>query len=169
MQRISTRRFVYITLLSAMAMALNILESSFMPVMPMGIRVGFANIIALMTIEILGVKEMVIVNLMRVLIGNLLRGLIFSSTFWISLSGVVLSSIILVICKKLKASLLFTSILSSIAHTTGQVLFVMYLYSQVGMITILPYLLISSVGMGVLTGIVAKEAIKRIEGKIRLS
>ncbi|MEG0169352.1 Gx transporter family protein [Anaerorhabdus sp.] len=162
MKTSSTKRFVYITLLSAMAITINILESTFIPPLPFGIRFGLANIIALITIEILGVKEMIIVNVMRVVIGNLLRGLIFGTTFWIAFGGVVLSSIVLILCKQLKSSLLFTSTLSSVGHTVGQVLIVMFIYQQTSMIAIVPYLLIAAIPTGILTGIVANEALKRI-------
>lgn len=159
----STKRFVYITLLSAMAITINILESTLIPPLPFGIRFGLANIIALVTIELLGVKEMIIVNTMRVVIGNLLRGLIFGTTFWIALGGVALSSVILILCKKMNSSLLFTSTLSSIAHTVGQVFIVMFIYQQASMIAIVPYLLIAAIPTGILTGIVAKEALKRVK------
>ena len=92
-----TRHFVYLTLLSAMAIVLNMVESVYIGALAFGIRVGLANIIALVTIRFLGVQDMIIVNLMRVIIGNLLRGLLFGSTFWISLGGVVLSSLVLIL------------------------------------------------------------------------
>ncbi|MEF9968044.1 MAG: Gx transporter family protein [Longicatena sp.] len=162
MKTSSTKRFVYITLLSAMAITINILESTLIPTLPFGIRFGLANIIALITIEILGIKEMIVVNVMRVVIGNLLRGLIFGTTFWIASGGVILSSIVLILCKKMNSSLLFTSTLSSIGHTVGQVFVVMFIYQQASMIAIVPYLLIAAIPTGILTGIVAKEGIKRV-------
>lgn len=162
MKMSSTKRFVYITLLSAMAITINILEASLIPPLPFGIRFGLANIIALITIEILGVKEMIIVNVMRVVIGNLLRGLIFGTTFWIALGGVALSSVVLILCKKMNSSLLFTSTLSAIGHTIGQIVVVMFIYNQMSMIAIAPYLLMAAIPTGILTGIVAKQALQRI-------
>ena len=103
------------------------------------------------------------VNLMRVVIGNLLRGLLFGSTFWISLGGVVLSSLVLIILDYMKASLLFTSVISSIAHSVGQVLVVMAFYRQPMIMTILPYLLAGSVPMGMITGYTAGLMLKRIK------
>lgn len=164
----STKRFVYITLLSAMAITINILESTLIPTMPFGIRIGLANIIALITIEILGIKEMLIVNAMRVVIGNLLRGLIFGTTFWIALGGVILSSLFLILCYKFKSSLLFMSLVSSVAHTVGQVFVVMFIYNQTSMIAIVPYLLIGAIPTGILTGIVAKEALKRVDKNLQV-
>lgn len=162
MKMSSTKRFVYITLLSAMAIMINILESTLVPALPFGIRFGLANIIALITVEILGIQEMLIVNVMRVVIGNLLRGLIFGTTFWIALGGVALSSIMLILCKKMNSSLLFTSTLSAIGHTIGQIFVVMFIYNQMSMIAIAPYLLMASIPTGILTGIVAKQALQRI-------
>ncbi len=159
-----TKRFVYLTLLSAMAITLNLIESIYIGSFSFGIRIGLANIIALLTIHILGIKEMIVVNIMRVVIGNLLRGLIFGSTFWISLGGVCLSSIVMILLYKMKASILFTSICSSIAHSVGQVIIVMLFYNQPAIAAILPYLLLGSIPMGILTGITAKLVLDRLKG-----
>ena len=72
-----TRHFVYLALLSAMAIVLSMIESIYIGPIFFMVRVGLANIIALVTVKVLGVKEMIIVNLMRVVIGSLLRGMIF--------------------------------------------------------------------------------------------
>ena len=144
-----------------MAIIINIFESTYLPIFPFGIRFGLANIIALIAIELLDVKAMLSVNLMRVVIGNLLRGLIFGSTFWISLSGVVLSSIVLILCKKvLKMPIMSMSMLSAVGHSTGQVLMVMLFYNQESMWMILPYLLLSAIPTGLLTGFTAKSALR---------
>ena len=150
-----TKHFVYVTMLAAMAIAINLLETMLTVSLPFGMRLGLANIIALITIEILGVKEMIIVNTMRVVIGNLLRGTIFGSTFWISAGGVILSSIVLIVIKKgLKMSMISTSMLCAIGHSVGQVVIVM---------TIVPLLLVTSIPTGIFTGIVATQALKRID------
>lgn len=166
----STKRLVLITMLSAMAITLNIFESIYLGgFFPLGIRIGLANIIALITILTFGVKEMVVVNIMRVVIGNLMRGLIFGSTFWIACGGVILSSLVLILCDKmLKSSLMFTSIASAIAHSIGQVIVVAVFYNQPYMYSIVPYLLLSAVPMGILTGIVGRQAVNLVNKNIKL-
>ena len=158
-----TKHFAYLAMLCAMAITLNMIESLYIGAMPFGIRLGLANIIALITIELLGVKDMIIVNIMRVMIGSLLRGYIFGSTFWISFGGVLLSSIVLIIMDKAHASLMFTSVVSAIAHSTGQVFVVMYFYQQAAVAAILPYLFLGSIPTGILTGYVAKMVLKHIK------
>ncbi|MBP3891013.1 MAG: Gx transporter family protein [Solobacterium sp.] len=159
-----TKHFVYLTLLSAMAITLNIIESIYIGAFTFNIRIGLANIIALLTIKLLGWKETIVVNLMRVVIGNLLRGLIFGSTFWISMGGVVLSTIALILLDKMGSSLMFTSVISSLCHSVGQVLVVIVLYNQPGVAALtLPYLLATSIPMGLLTGYTAKLVLDRIK------
>lgn len=157
-----TKRFIYLALFSAMAIVLSIIESIYIGPIFFMVRIGLANIVALVTVKILGVKEMIIVNAMRVVISTLMRGMIFSSTFWISLGGVVLSSIVLIILEKMGSSLMFTSIMMSIAHSVGQVIVVCFFYMQAGVAAILPYLLLGSIPMGFLTGMTAKLVLTRI-------
>ena len=157
------RRLTYLALLSAMAIALNLMETAMIPPLFGVFRVGLANIIALITWKILGVREMISVNLMRVLIGSLLSGTFLGSTFWISLGGVCLSILALLLGNMLKSSVIFTSIMSSIAHSCGQVLVVMNFYKQAMMLTALPYFILLSVPVGILTGYVASVAIARVK------
>lgn len=159
----NTKRFTYLALLSAMAITLNLVETAMIPPLFGVFRIGLANIISLVTIQVLGVKEMIIVNLMRVLIGNLLSGRIFGSTFWISLGGVTLSTIVLIIFTKMKSSLLFTSVMSSIAHSVGQVLIVSLFYMTGYIAVILPYFLLLSIPTGLFTGFIAKVTSERIK------
>ena len=158
-----TRRFTALAMLTAVAIALNILESVWIGPIFGVLRIGLANIASLMALKLLGRKELAIVGAMRVLFGALLRGTIFSSTFWISAGGVLLSSLVMIICDRFDSTILFTSIAGAIAHSIGQVLVVMALYSQPGIAAILPYLLLGSVPTGILTGIVADRVLKHIK------
>lgn len=157
-----TKKISYVAILSALAIVINLFESAFIPPIQFGIRFGLANIIALIAIELFSYKELIFVNGMRVTIGSLLRGMIFGSQFWISFTGVVLSTIVIMICHRFKTSLLFMSVMSAIAHTLGQVLMVMTLYSQVMIVSLFPLLAISSIATGILTGVVARECLRRV-------
>jgi heptaprenyl diphosphate synthase len=158
-----TRHFTYLAMLAAMAIALNMLEWAIMPPLFGLFRVGFANIVALVTIRMLGVKDMIIVNVMRVVIGSLLSGKFLGSTFWISAGGVTLSSLMLVLLDHFHSSLLFTSVISSIAHSAGQIMVVMAFYMQPGILALLPYFLLVSIPTGLLTGTIARLVLKRVK------
>ncbi len=164
MRNKKVKRFVYLALLSAMAITLSLVESIYIGPFMFGVlRIGLANIVALLTIKLLGVKEMIIVNAMRVVISSLMRGTIFGTTFWISMGGVALSSIALILLDKMDSSLMFTSVISAICHSCGQVVIVCLFYMQAGIAVLLPYLLLGSITMGMLTGFVAKMVLARIK------
>lgn len=163
MRNQKVKHLVYLALLSAMAITLNIVESVFIGPLFLGLlRIGLANIIALVTIRLLGVRDMIIVNVMRVLISSLMMGTIFSPSFWISCGGVLLSSLVLILLDHFHSSLIFTSVLSAIAHSCGQTIIVMLFYQQAGIAILLPYLLLGSIPMGIITGMVAKLVLKHI-------
>ena len=109
-----TRHLAYLALLSAMAITLNLIESMYIGSIIFYLRLGLANIIALITIKVLGVRDMIIVNVMRVCIGGLLSGTFLGMPFWIGFAGVLLSSIVLIVLDRMHSSLLFTSVFCSI-------------------------------------------------------
>lgn len=149
-----TRRLTILTMLLAMAITTSLIESQVEIGIP-GARLGIANVLGLIALSIFGVKEMLILNLMRVLIVGLMRGtLFFSPGFWISFCGTFLSSIFAILAYKSK---LFTDIgvssVSACFHNIGQVLFVSFLTSAPMLLfTYLPFMLILGIPTGLLSG-----------------
>lgn len=158
-----TKRNAYLAILCSLAIVINLIENAFIPPLSFGIRFGLANIISLVTLKLFGKKEMGIVVLLRLTLGNLLKGTIFGTPFWISSLGIILSSIAILIANHFDSSIIFTSIMSSIFHTLGQLIVVCIMYNNVNMITLLPILIITSLATGVLTGLITKEILKRIK------
>lgn len=157
-----TKKFTYVTMLSALAIVVNIFENAFIPELPMGIRFGLANIMSLVTIRVFSYKEMLVVNIMRVVLANLLTGTIFGTKFFIAFGGIVLSSLSLIITKKLNSSVVFSSIVSAFSHIIGQVSVVCFIYGTAYMFSAIPIYIVSSIGTGIITGIIADEVLKRI-------
>ena len=157
------KHFTILALLVAMAITVNLFETMVIPPLAGIFRIGLANIIALVTLKILGYQKMIIVNLMRVIIGTLMSGTFLGTSFWISLGGVFLSTLVLIFSEKTAASLQFTSILSAIAHSLGQVMVVLFFYNQPLIMVILPYFLALSIPTGFLTAWIAKIILQRIK------
>lgn len=158
-----TKKYAYLAVFCALAIVINLVENIFIPPLSFGIRFGLANIISLITLKLMGVKEMCLVLLLRLTLGNLLNGTIFGTPFWISSLGIILSAIIIILLNKINASIIFTSMMSSIFHTLGQVIVVCYIYGEINIIVLLPVLIISSLATGILTGLLSLEVIKRIK------
>ena len=159
-----TRKMVYLALLSAIAIVLHMVESMIPVPLPTGAKLGLANIISLVVIQLYGIKEMFIVNIFRVLVSNLLMGTFMSNGFFISCGGVFVSSLALsLIYCFTHLPMVSTSIIAAIFHNIGQVAVGAFMMSaQIIMLYVFP-LLITSIPTGILTGLIAIEILKRVK------
>ncbi len=158
-----TRRLTLITMLLAMSILMHMIEPS-LPIPIPGVKLGLANILGLITMFLFGIKSMIMLNLMRVIIASLLRGIIFGTGFWLSMGGVILSTFItIVLHKKSKLSPVGLSVASSAFHGLGQILVLMFINDTVMMIYWLPLLWFSSVPTGMVTGTLSAQVLKRLK------
>ena len=159
-----TKKLVYVSLLSTMAIALHMFEASLAIPLPYGVKLGFANIVSLVTIELFSTKEMFIVNILRVVLGGLLRGSIFNYVWFISVGGVLLSSIAIMLAKKLTdLPIVSISIISAIFHGIGQIIVVVYIYQSISMASFIILLFVTSIPTGIFTGLSAIAVIKHLK------
>lgn len=161
------RRMVELTMMLALGIVFHyaegLIELSTLP----GVRFGFANIIGLMCLYIYGPKEMFEINFARVVFASLLNGRLFSTGFFLSLSGVILCSLASVIAyKRHKLSILGVSILSGVFHGIGQILCVMVIYNTSAMVYYLPVLTLAAIPTGLFTGYIAHLVLKHTKGGI---
>lgn len=165
----NVRKMTTLTMLLALGVIFHYVEGMIeLPSIP-GVRFGFANIIGLICLFLFGPKEMFQINLGRVVFGSLLSGRIFSTGFFLSLSGVLLCSIVSAIAyKKVPFSIFGLSVLSGVMHGIGQILCVMVIYNTVAMIYYLPVLTLSAIPTGLFTAYIANLVLKHIKGGVRI-
>ena len=127
-----------------------------------GIKLGFANIVILVTLYELGVKEAVFINLVRVLVVSLVRGTFLSMAFFMSLTGAVMSlGVMILFCLLIKKfPIIGVSVIGSLFHVTGQILIAMIYMGSVYVVYYLPIIALSAVITGILVGFIARAIIK---------
>ena len=127
-----------------------------------GIKLGFANIVVLLTLYELGVKEAIFINLVRVLVVSLVRGTFLSMGFFMSLTGAVLSlGVMILSCLLIKKfSIIGVSVIGSLFHVTGQILIAMIYMGSVYVVYYLPIIGLAAVITGILVGFIARAIIK---------
>ena len=127
-----------------------------------GIKLGFANIVILVTLYELGVKEAIFINLVRVLVVSLVRGTFLSMGFFMSLTGAVMSlGIMILFCLLIKKfSIIGVSVIGSLFHVTGQILIAMIYMGSVYVAYYLPIIGLAAVITGILVGFIARAIIK---------
>lgn len=159
-----TKKMVYLALLSAIAIVLHMIEGSIPLPLPPGVKLGLANIISMVVIEMYGAKEMFIVNFFRVMIGSLLSGTFLWNPFYMSCGGVLLSSIVLAVIKRWTTlPIVSCSIIAAVFHNIGQIIVISLIISSMAVAPYIFVMLASSIPTGIFVGFVAIEILKRLK------
>ena len=127
-----------------------------------GIKLGFANIIILVTLYEVGILEAIFINLVRVLVVSLVRGSFLSMGFFMSLTGAFLSLGVMILLKVVikKFSIIGVSVVGALFHVFGQILIAMLYMSSVYVVFYLPIIAASAVVTGIIVGFVARAIIR---------
>lgn len=153
-----------LSMLTAVAIILNIIESIIPFFYIPGIKIGLANIIIVAVLYLYGTKEAFYVSILRVIVVGILRTGLFSTTFLFSLSGAIFSLTIMAIIKKTNIfSIIGVSIIGSIFHSIGQILMAYVILKNSSVYTYLPIMLIISIITGIFIGFISKQVVKLIE------
>ena len=156
------QKIALLGVLLAATIVIAILES-FIPSFTIpGIKLGFANIVILVTLYEVGILEAVFINVVRVLVVSLVRGTFMSMGFFMSLAGAFMSlgiMILLVLLIK-KFSIIGVSVIGALFHVTGQILVAMIYMGSVYVVYYLPVIALSAVITGVIVGLVAGAIIR---------
>ena len=162
-----TNKMVKISLLLAVALIINFLESLVPLPLPLpGVKLGLANCIGLVVLYLYTEKDYVTFNILKVFMVALLRTG-FGTSFFIGLSGTLLATIFTLIVYKLtKASIYGLSVIGAVFHALGQVIMVIILYSNIYMINYLVILEITSVISGVLTAFIASVTLQKLPKRL---
>ena len=123
------------------------------------IRLGLANIVSILALKWWGMKEAMLILLLRVVLGSLLAGKFLQPVFIISLSGGIAATItmgMLIRLEKKVFSLIGVSILGALSKNIVQMLVAYFLYiRQIEILTLLPLFLFSSLITGFIIGFFA--------------
>lgn len=154
-----------LSMFTAVAIILSYIES-FIPVIGIpGVRLGLANIAIVLLIYYMGVKEALLVNIVRILIIGVLFGNMFTIIY--SIAGAAFSMIAMVILKKTgKMHIQSVSIAGGIAHNIGQLIIAAFTVTAYGVIYYAPVLMASGIVTGMFNGIIANIIYKRTRSYI---
>ena len=148
----------HIARMAAVALGLTILESAIPSPLP-GVKPGLANIVTLIVLARYGWRVAAWVSLLRVVAGSLLFGNFLTPGFFLSLSGAVLSLMVLAFARHLPARWfgpVSHSIYAAFAHITGQMLVVyLWLIPHAGIAYLIPIFATAALVFGTVNGLIA--------------
>lgn len=148
-------------LLLALGMILSYVESLF-PIAPAvpGIKIGLANILAVLLLYSYGVGACILYQGMRIFLTALLFGSFYSGIY--SLAGAALSLAAMILLKKAKLlDIEGVSMSGGVFHNIGQLLIAFLFVQNTAIFGYLPILLIAGALSGYLIGLVGEILIKR--------
>jgi heptaprenyl diphosphate synthase len=146
----------------------------FLPFLPSpvpGAKLGLANIFTLVTLNLFGFIEGVYVALLRTFLAALITGN-FSITFILSISGAVLSTVIMGLMVKFfkkYISNMGISIVGAIFHNIGQLLAASFFLNSFLFFSYLPYLLLFAIPTGIFVGLCTNFILRILDKNIQIN
>jgi heptaprenyl diphosphate synthase len=166
----NTKRMVQLAILVAVAGVLHFVESAFPIPFPVpGFKLGFANLVTLFVLAVFGLKDALVVSVVRVTLGTLMTGTLFGMTFLMALAGAFVSCLVMYAAKKWLTpafSLVGVSIIGAVGHNVAQLCVAMVVLEAPDLVYYLPYLTLFAVLAGSLTGLCVVGLMKKLPVKM---
>ncbi|MPQ43340.1 Gx transporter family protein [Clostridium tarantellae] len=165
----NTKKYVLISLLISQAIVLSIIERSIpTPFLTPGAKLGLANIIIIISIYFLNIREAFLVLILRIILVSMFGGSISSLLY--SISGGILSFIsmaLMYILFNKKISIIVLSIMGALMHNIGQLITASIMVNTNLMTYYMPLMFCASIPTGLFVGLASSLLLKHIE-KIKL-
>lgn len=149
-------------MLLALALILQLVEGMLPPLGPPGMKLGLANIVILLTLQLWGWRQALALVLLRQVLGGILTGKLFSVGFYLGLTG-GLSAIVLMqlwlFAFRSDAGLVTTSIAGAIGHNWGQWAAARFLVNHQALIWYLPLLTVAALPCGLLVACLCRPLV----------
>ncbi len=163
-----TKKLTLCATLTALALGLSYVERFFplQLLIPLpGIKLGLANVVTLVVLNLLGMRCAFAVVTVRCLLGAVFGGL---TGLAFSLTGGLLALAVMCFAAKSKGlSLYGISVLGAAAHNIGQILVAMALMGSYYVSVYLPWLLFISIVMGLITGSLTAGVLYLLSQEVR--
>lgn len=131
-----------------------------------GVKLGLANLITLIALYKMTLKEAYLISIVRVVLSGFIFGNLFAILY--SLAGGLFSLTIMILFKRIdRFSIYGISMAGGVFHNVGQLIVAMLVVESVTIAGYLPVLLVSGLITGFVIGAVSGETLKRI-GKIKI-
>lgn len=158
-----TKKLALMAALTAVALTIFVAEAQIPPVVPIpGAKLGFANIITLVAVVLLGRRAAGEILLVRIILGSMFTGSVSAMLF--SIAGGVLAWGVMCLTVRFfgEKQLWIVSVLAALGHNVGQLAVAVWVTGTVSILVYAPVLIAAGVVAGVFTGIAALYLIRAV-------
>lgn len=146
--------------LAAIAIVIHMVEAVIPSPLP-GVKPGIANIVTLYVLYQYGFATAAWVSILRVFASSLLLGQFLSPTFVLSLSGALLSLLVLWLAMRLPKkwfSPISLSVFAAFAHIAGQLIIIrLWLIPNAGIGYLIPIFAVAALIFGIINGLITAK------------
>ena len=164
MRNKSAQRIALSGLLTSLMLVFGLIERQFpLTTAIPGVKLGLANSVLLYGLYMLGIKQSIILMLLKALLSWLIY--MNMSAMLYSLAGGAASLLAMILVSRIKdVSVIGVSAIGAVFFNIGQILVAVAILNTPQLIvTYLPVLMISGVATGILTGVVAQMVMKHLK------
>lgn len=160
---IKNRMYAYSIVLLSISILLGYIEV----IIPMnagyfGVKIGLSNIISIIGLKVVGVRNTFIINILRIIVFGVLFGNI--ARFLISIFAFLASFIVLVIyLNYLRCRILISSMFAAILHNIAQLICVSFIVKNLSIMSLLPLYIVFGIISGIIVGLISKLCLKYID------
>ena len=156
-------RVAYFGVFTALALIFSYVETLIpIPFGIPGMKLGLANLVIVIALYKMKVREAFLLSVVRVLLSGFLFGNYFSIIY--SLAGALLSLSVMAMLKRTDGfSVMGVSIAGGVCHNIGQLIVAMAVVETFSVIYYVPVLLVAGLVTGLLIGTGAEEMLKRLK------
>ena len=130
-----------------------------------GIKLGLANIVVVIALYRMGMKEALLISVARILLSGFLFGNMFAVIY--SLAGGFLSLLVMFFLKaKVRLNIISVSAAGGIAHNLGQLIVAALVVENMNLMYYMSVLFFAGLVTGLLIGVVSREILLRLDGRI---
>ena len=162
-KRLSTKKVAFLGLSASLALLLSWIEFLLPPLYAAvpGIKIGLPNVVILVVLYLVGIKEAAAVSFVRLCVSSLLFG--NPVMFVYSAAGAVLSLLLMILLKKLdRLSTVGVSVAGGVAHNIGQTVVAMLLLDTPQIAYYLIVLTVTGTISGIFIGLCGAFLTKRL-------
>lgn len=162
----NTNKTAFLGMMAALSLVLSFLENMLIPdipFLPVGAKPGLSNVVTMYVAASMGFPGAICITLVKGIFALLTRGVTAS---FMSLSGGILSTVLLCLVLKLKGkvfSFVGIGIICATMHNLGQLMAALCVTGTYSLINYAKYLLIFSLVTGSVTGFMLTVLMPRIE------
>ena len=165
------QKMLILAILVGLGVVLHRIET-LLPLPSPWVKLGLANVMALVALVWFGFREALMVTLLRIFLGAVFGGTFLGPTFFLSLAGGLAAVGTMGLVHHLGKSwfsLVGVSVSAAYAHTTAIFLCVfLFFIPQKTFLQLLPVFLTFSLVTGILTGILANHVIRHLREEARM-